>query len=310
MTHDNTITEVPRDTIRVGERHRKDMGDLDALASSVAQEGLLQPIGVTEDNTLVFGERRLRAVRDVLKRPSITARVVRVSSILAGEFAENEIRKNVTLSERDAIRRAVKAQIPERRGRQNPDNCPELNGAETREISARKAGFSNYKTAERVGTVVDKGSPELIAAMDRGEISVSAASVIASSRQNARPKFSNGRPRCRAKSSVNSEKPPKLPTPSEARRLARKSGMAIADNTAVYRRGSSPELVREAKAEAMAVYTATRGILAIADTAIDPDELAMHLEYWHCPDIRSKSLAAYEWLRRFVKALENNDKIQ
>src|SRR6516225_7565316 len=57
MTHDNTITEVPRDTIRVGERHRKDMGDLDALASSVAQEGLLQPIGVTEDNTLVFGER-------------------------------------------------------------------------------------------------------------------------------------------------------------------------------------------------------------------------------------------------------------
>ena len=35
-------------TIKVGSRHRKDMGDLTSLADSIKEEGLLQPIGVTE----------------------------------------------------------------------------------------------------------------------------------------------------------------------------------------------------------------------------------------------------------------------
>ena len=129
MNHDNAITDVPCGAILIGERHRKDMGDLEALAGSIAQEGLLQPIGITEDNLLVFGERRLLAVRDVLKRPTISARVVRVSSILAGEFAENEVRKNFTLSERDAIRRAIESQIPERRGRRKPGQLSGIEGS-------------------------------------------------------------------------------------------------------------------------------------------------------------------------------------
>lgn len=70
--------------ITVGDRHRKDMGDLTALADSIRQEGLLQPIGVTEELQLVFGERRLRATRDILKRKTILARIVDVTSILAG----------------------------------------------------------------------------------------------------------------------------------------------------------------------------------------------------------------------------------
>lgn len=48
--------------IKVGRRHRKDMGDLKSLAQSIKEEGLLQPVGVTSDMKLVFGERRLRAV--------------------------------------------------------------------------------------------------------------------------------------------------------------------------------------------------------------------------------------------------------
>jgi ParB family chromosome partitioning protein len=42
------------------------MGDLSALAASIAEVGLLQPIGVSADGELVFGERRLRACRDLL----------------------------------------------------------------------------------------------------------------------------------------------------------------------------------------------------------------------------------------------------
>ena len=39
------------------------MGDLTTLAGSIRQEGLLQPLGVTGRLELVFGERRIRAVR-------------------------------------------------------------------------------------------------------------------------------------------------------------------------------------------------------------------------------------------------------
>ena len=75
--------------IKVGNRHRKDMGDLTSLADSIKEEGLLQPIGVTEKLELVFGERRLRAHQDILKKKTILARIVDVRSIIAGEYAEN-----------------------------------------------------------------------------------------------------------------------------------------------------------------------------------------------------------------------------
>ena len=94
------LKELKISDIKVGSRHRKDMGDLSSLAESIREEGLLQAIGVTETLELVFGERRLRAHRDILKKKTILARIVDVTSIIAGEFAENEIRKDFTASER------------------------------------------------------------------------------------------------------------------------------------------------------------------------------------------------------------------
>jgi hypothetical protein len=305
-----SIVEVRCDAIHVGERHRKDLGEIEVLAASIATEGLLQPIGITEENVLVFGERRLRAFQDVLRLETIPARVVHVRSITAGEYAENEIRKDFTLSERDAIRRAIEAQIPERRGSQNPDNCPELKGEETRQISARKAGFSNYRAAERVAKVVDNGNPELVAAMDSGEVSISAASVIAAEPPELQSQIVQMPRELRRKVVREIREAAKLPTPSEARRIARETGMSVADNTGVYRSGSSPEDVRLAKADMRAIYDATRGVVAIADTTLDPNELASRLEYWHCPGIREKSTKALDWLNRFVKGLENNEQIQ
>ena len=53
--------------IKIGKRHRKDMGDLTSLADSIRHDGLLQSIGVTDKLRVVFGERRLRAQRDILR---------------------------------------------------------------------------------------------------------------------------------------------------------------------------------------------------------------------------------------------------
>jgi ParB/RepB/Spo0J family partition protein len=89
--------------ITVGDRHRQDMGDLEELADSIKRQGVLQPIGVTADDELVFGKRRLLACRDILGWDTIDCRVVDVTSLVEGEHDENLMRKDFTLSERHAI---------------------------------------------------------------------------------------------------------------------------------------------------------------------------------------------------------------
>jgi ParB family transcriptional regulator, chromosome partitioning protein len=54
---------TPIASITIGNRHRRDMGDLRALASSIADVGLLHPIVVTPDGMLIAGERRLAACK-------------------------------------------------------------------------------------------------------------------------------------------------------------------------------------------------------------------------------------------------------
>lgn len=128
--------------IKIGRRHRKEMGDLSTLAKSIRQEGLLQPIGVTDNLELVFGERRLLAYWDILKKKPILARIVNVCSV----YAENEVRKDFTPSERVAIAKAIERQIGNRRG-QRTDQPPVQKvaqvdpGKKTRDVAAEKAGL-------------------------------------------------------------------------------------------------------------------------------------------------------------------------
>jgi ParB-like chromosome segregation protein Spo0J len=59
------ITHLPINDIKVGKRLRSDMGDIAGLAESIQEHGLLHPLIVAEDNTLIAGERRLRAMRQL-----------------------------------------------------------------------------------------------------------------------------------------------------------------------------------------------------------------------------------------------------
>ena len=49
----------PISSIHIGKRHPKDMGDIDALARSMADLGLLQPNVIRPDDRLLAGHRRL-----------------------------------------------------------------------------------------------------------------------------------------------------------------------------------------------------------------------------------------------------------
>ena len=178
------IVLVPINSIIVGTRHRQDLGDIDALANSINSLGLLQPIGVDSQMNLVFGQRRLEACRS-LEWESISARVIDVPSLLA-ERDENEVRKNFTISERVAIGLAVEELLGDRRGQRTDIvdselvvNCPHVEpGQKTREVAAREAGFENETVFRRAKHVTEHGTPELVNAMDKGDVSVSAAATL------------------------------------------------------------------------------------------------------------------------------------
>ena len=173
-------------TVKIGERFRSDLGDLEPLAESIARQGMLQPIGINRDNSLVFGQRRLVACRDILGWTEIEARTVDVTSLVEGQHDENEMRKSFTPSERVAIAEAVRIEIGNRQGqrtdRELPGNCPEVKpGVETRTTAAKKAGFGSSKELARAKTVANTATPNIVAAMDKGEVSISAAAEVARS---------------------------------------------------------------------------------------------------------------------------------
>src|SRR5262245_38675239 len=72
--HLGIVLNVEIDKIKVGLRHRQDLGDLEPLITSIQTVGLLQPIVITGKNELVVGRRRLAAFEQ-LGRPTIPARV-------------------------------------------------------------------------------------------------------------------------------------------------------------------------------------------------------------------------------------------
>lgn len=162
-------------SIEVGLRYRADMGDLQRLADSIADIGLLQPIVVTPDRKLIAGERRLRACSEILGWQEIPTRIVEIDSIARGEHDENEVRKDFTPSERVSIVAAIRT--TGRAGR--PDNSQNIGNKVTVPEAAKVAGFGNEETYRQARTVVERGIPELVEAMDSGEIAISKAAEIA-----------------------------------------------------------------------------------------------------------------------------------
>jgi ParB/RepB/Spo0J family partition protein len=100
------MTVLPINKIQIGTRHRREMGDIASLADGMGELGLLQPVVVRPDGHLIAGERRLRAAQQ-LGWETIPVTIVDLDEIARGEFAENAVRKDFTLSEAVAIKRAL-----------------------------------------------------------------------------------------------------------------------------------------------------------------------------------------------------------
>ena len=291
--------DLPLDRIDVGIRHRRDMGDLQALADSISEIGLLQPIGVTAEFALVFGERRLRAAR-ILGWTTVPARIVDVPSIVAGEYAENEVRKDFTPSERVAIAEAVRAEIGCRQGQRTdraelPQNIAEVGpGQETRDLAARKAGFGNRETYRHAKTVVERGAPNVVEAMDAGEVSISAAArAVKAAPKEEQSNWTVADIRRAAKEAAIGPDP--LPTPKEARERSRQTGALVLASDGKYHAFTTPEQDKAADA-----YRTLRFELLQDIPPLDPADAAAavpeHMRDW----VTARAAERLAWFERFL----------
>lgn len=57
------VTDLPVASIKIGERRRDDMGDIDGLAASIDKHGLFHNVVVDDEGHLVAGHRRILAMQ-------------------------------------------------------------------------------------------------------------------------------------------------------------------------------------------------------------------------------------------------------
>jgi ParB family chromosome partitioning protein len=166
------VSEVRVDEIIVTGRHRKELGDLDALASSIKSIGLLHPPVVTPDNRLVAGQRRLEACRmlGMTEIPVTIAKDLRdATALLIAERDENTCRQNMIPTELAALGLALeelerpRAHARIRAAQNNPSSenfTEQASGptGNTRDIVASALGVS--------GPTYDRAKAVLLASED------------------------------------------------------------------------------------------------------------------------------------------------
>jgi len=150
--------------IKIGDRYRKDMGDIEGLARSMNESGLIHPVALAADNTLIAGERRILAAR-LLGWESIEAHYVDLENLLRGEQDENKVRKDFTVTEAVAIANAVQAIEEEKaRARKATSNAERVNftpseTGKTRDKVSQAVGMS-WLTLEKAREVVEAAEQE------------------------------------------------------------------------------------------------------------------------------------------------------
>lgn len=188
------------DSIRVGSRHRSDLGDIDALAESIERQGLLQPITVTPEGVLVCGARRLAALRQLgVRKVSVWVRAGisdRLTQVLA-EQDENALHKPLSPTEAATLYRECKALLTEDAARRqvasrfgSADNRDLRDGAVTLTAPSRRndgdtrtqaallvTGRRSFTTLERISRLQDIASDQSLPAEVRHHAQVEVDAV-------------------------------------------------------------------------------------------------------------------------------------
>lgn len=169
---------VPIDTIDVNGRHRRDMGDIQALADSIADVGLLNPVTLTREGRLVAGHRRIEAVR-LLGMDTVPVRFADnlddAAKLLRAERDENVCRLDMKPSEKAALGEALlaieadrarertaqagRSAAPGRRAERSGDVSGPL-GGDSRDAVGKALGMSGRTYSELRGAYALANDPD------------------------------------------------------------------------------------------------------------------------------------------------------
>lgn len=162
--------------IKIGTRARKNLGDVAPLKQSIIdRHGLIHPVAVTKNLTLIAGARRIKACQE-LGWTTIPAHILDVDKIILGERDENICREDFTPHDRlalaevclpaEIIKAAARLKEAQDKGRRaqsstmdsdkKTESIPSRNRAdgEAKSEAAKNAGMSRT-TYEKVKVVDD-----------------------------------------------------------------------------------------------------------------------------------------------------------
>lgn len=171
------------DKVKIRERLRRDLGGLDDLKASLTERGLINPITVEANGTLIAGERRLRAAQD-LGWNRIDVRIWRpadATELLSVEAEENLCRKDLTQGEAELyaerLEELLKPEAEANKGGRGKTAGQDQTSAkfaevsrsdrETRKKAAKATGYSHTtldKVREVRETAEDETQPEEVRA--------------------------------------------------------------------------------------------------------------------------------------------------
>lgn len=160
--------------------------DYQALVTSMGSVGQLDPIKVCQADdgiVLLDGETRMKVLR-YLGQQSVKARFHPKEHAAQIEFDSNVCRVGFTLEERIALGKKKEAEVAGRHGSNQHGKNEEVQNfappaGKTRDLAAQAAGFDNHTSYEQGKKVVEQGVPELVAAVNNKQATVSAAALVA-----------------------------------------------------------------------------------------------------------------------------------
>lgn len=167
--------------IIVTDRIRKEFGDLEELATDIEENGLINPPVVTTDNILVAGERRFRAMTEILGWKQIEVRPMTVHDALHQlklEISENENRKEFTFSEKMDWASRLKEEY------RKTAEANQKSGTSVNEFTqvgrvndkvAKEAGFGSGRNLSKAEYIKFNADEEMIKKLDDNELSINAA---------------------------------------------------------------------------------------------------------------------------------------
>jgi len=186
------LREIAISKIHIGSRMRKDLGDIQGLADSIEDVGLLHPIVIDEKSNLVAGLRRIKAVRKIGWR-KIECTIIDIEDNKIGEIQENTNRKDFTASEIADIAAYIEKTRIGHRPQKGSDSDP-LPRGKTNPVVAKITGVSHDTVAKikKIKEMADKQPKKyghILERLDDNKMSVNTAHKLVTREERNLPKI-------------------------------------------------------------------------------------------------------------------------